>query len=133
MFQIGNIVMILMSILGLAAAGVVTAQGKDAEVQQVGAVMFAVVAIMLVFFILFLAFTIVLLVGLHKVIILSTLYIPVGVWGKRLKRFSGFQHIKIIDTSVVSQNLTYPSAPGRKQSIRRIPTLYKKWTLHNIL
>nr|XP_049700427.1 uncharacterized protein LOC126055412 [Helicoverpa armigera] len=63
---IGNIVMILLSILGLAAAGVVTAQGKDEDVQAVGAVMFAVVAIMLVFLILFLAFTIVLLVGLHQ-------------------------------------------------------------------
>ncbi|KAF9823387.1 hypothetical protein SFRURICE_006600 [Spodoptera frugiperda] len=64
---IGNIIAILMSIIGLAAAGVVTAEGdKEDGTQAVGAVALAVIGILLIFFILFLTFSIVLLVGLHK-------------------------------------------------------------------
>ncbi|KAJ8719388.1 hypothetical protein PYW08_011563 [Mythimna loreyi] len=71
---IGNIIMVLLSIVTLATSAVAKSlineneELKDSRegLQVMTTVLIAVVAIMLVFFILFLAFTIVLLVGLHK-------------------------------------------------------------------
>ncbi|KAH9645140.1 hypothetical protein HF086_005685 [Spodoptera exigua] len=68
--SIGNIITIVLSIVGLAAAGIVIAGGdkdNDDDMREAGILMLAIIGILLMFLILFLAFTIVLLVGLHKV------------------------------------------------------------------
>ncbi|KAJ8720011.1 hypothetical protein PYW07_012054 [Mythimna separata] len=71
---IGNIILILLSIIAMATTGVANAiindneEFKDAResMHVMATVIFAILVIMLIFYLLFLAFTIVLLVGLHQ-------------------------------------------------------------------
>ncbi|XP_047028580.1 uncharacterized protein LOC124636508 [Helicoverpa zea] len=63
---VGNLLMILLSVIGLAAASVLMIIGKDEEEQNLGAAMFVVCMVMLILLLVFLAFTIILLLGLHQ-------------------------------------------------------------------
>lgn len=65
--QVADIIYLIMSVLVLVGGGVVAAKGEDEKTQEAGVAIMAIGVIFLLIVLFLLAFTIVLLVGLHKV------------------------------------------------------------------
>ncbi|XP_049875237.1 uncharacterized protein LOC126373225 [Pectinophora gossypiella] len=63
---VGDIILTILAILGLVAGGVVAANGEDQSDKDGGVMIMVISVIFLLILLFFLAFTIVLLVGLHK-------------------------------------------------------------------